>query len=100
MLQEITKARVAAIRIRWWSDCLNGACTKSRKWILDHGNVTSILSSDTNLKERCSRGGTYWLKNSHIPKIEIEFESQTKYEVIIYRTASHRLGVVYNITKH
>ncbi|GJR89139.1 NB-ARC domains-containing protein [Tanacetum coccineum] len=29
------------------------------------------------LKERCSRGGSHWPQISHIPKIEIDFESQT-----------------------
>ncbi|PWA84498.1 NB-ARC domains-containing protein [Artemisia annua] len=43
--------------------------------------LPSLLSLEIwgcpNLKERCSRGGCYWPQISHIPCINIDYESQT-----------------------
>ncbi|PWA54306.1 NBS-LRR protein [Artemisia annua] len=35
------------------------------------------ISSCPDLEEKCSRGGSYWPQISHIPKIQIDYESQT-----------------------
>nr|GEY23211.1 NB-ARC domains-containing protein [Tanacetum cinerariifolium] len=56
------------------SDCPN---LKELPVALLHPLLSLYIWRCPGLKERCSRGGSHWSQISHIPKIEIDFESQT-----------------------